>query len=673
MAIDVGLWNERIQNCIDLQSQHTGTRKEIIRLFTSQFYARHQGSQGLFASLHGDFSELNFLYEYLKVKKATIFSRSPFIFSRSRTSNFTEFAETIQTVINYYWRELKAKPKFKDVIDEGILVPPGWIEIGFTGQLQKAVREVLEEEEEEFTPETKPLSKVESQLGILDETIKNADVFLRYVAYTDVVWPDGYNNIREAPYIVRIERTKLAEVINNPLYNEKKNEIKGTQGKSVSRLPKLKTFKSNVPISRDTTKQEDLTDVILYHVWDKRSRTRFTIPDGSDFTIFEKSWDTLTEGFTLYPLLFTRIPPTDTESNSYPLSDVIPMLPQLRDLHIINTAILRHGKRHGTLIITKKGTYDDDELKKIQSAPDVALIELESISEADLITFNTPSLPADWYRIRDLIIQDLFRISGFQQLLGSQKGIETATESENAKAGELLRTSDAVDTMEDFTVEVARGLAGLIWQFVQRKRISEIVNEPVTEKMWPTLPEDLDEARRIVQQEIFFRIDAGSMQPPKNEAVERKQWIDTITTVKTLFPSKVNDDVVLAQLLKKLEFKDIEQAIRTNDDVEVQVAQRENELLLKGNEIPVSPNENHLIHLQVHSQVEQVQGLPKTPQFDQHLLQHQQFFEAEQPTVQGQRQKTTPQDTKRKGVPDVIDLVGGATNTNRGTGLNTAR
>ena len=254
MAIDTGLWRERIQKCLDLQAEHTGTRKEIIRLFTSQFYQRRTGSSGLFSNTQGDFSELNFLYEYLKIKKATIFSRNPHIFVRSRTSRFPDFAETMETTLNYYWRELKAKPKFKDVIDEGILVPPGWIEIGFTGQLQKP-RTI---EEEVFSSETKPL-KVESQLGFLDETIKNADVFMRYVAYTDVCWPDGYNNIREAPYIVRIERTKLAEVINNPLYNSRKNDIKGTQGRSVQRVPKIKTFSSNVPISRDTLKHEDIS------------------------------------------------------------------------------------------------------------------------------------------------------------------------------------------------------------------------------------------------------------------------------------------------------------------------------------------------------------------------------------------------------------------------------
>ena len=115
------------------------------------------------------------------------------------------------------------------------------------------------------------LSQVDTIEGIfrvLDETIKNADVFMRYVSYTDVCWPDGYNNIREAPYIIRIERTKLTEVINNPLYNSKKNDIKGTQGRSVTRLPKLRTFKSNVPISRDIDSNEDKTDVILYHIWD---------------------------------------------------------------------------------------------------------------------------------------------------------------------------------------------------------------------------------------------------------------------------------------------------------------------------------------------------------------------------------------------------------------------
>lgn len=664
--IDVVMWQSRVQRALDLQNTKRTERLEIIKLLKGEFFGNPLRKVD-------DLSELNFVYEYYKVKNGGIYARDPHLFVRSfSSSRFVPFAETMETALNYYWRELKMKEKFKDAISDGILIPPGWIGIGYTGRLQKGTQEI-------FEPELRPLN-TEGQLGILDETIKGDDIFSKYISSWNIIWPDGYHDIRKCPYLIEIQELPLVDLFNNPIFKDVKYNLKTTMAKG--KIRKVRPFKmsANIPMTSESSIDDEIQTVKLYHIWDKRSYMRFTLAENlNDDTLFETEWDYLIEGFPQYPLIFNKIPQTDTEANSYPLSDIIPMLPQLRDLSLINSAILRHGKRAGTIIIGKKGRYSDADISKIQNSGDIDFIELESLNEADLKTFTTPNLPGDWYRIRSLILEDLMRISGFQQLLGQAQGIETATESENLRLGETIRRSESVDIIEDFTVDVARGLAGLIWQFIPRDRISAIVGNEVTSRMWPDLPKDMDEARKVIQQELQFRIDAGSTRPPKDEAVERKQWSDTVFGLAAAYPHRIHQGKMLTQYLKKLDFKDVEDLIITNDEQEITVAQEENKLLLKGVPQLVSPNENHLLHLQVHGQASQTPGLPKTPEFDEHVLRHSEYMEQNSPKVVPQRgdTKVSPMsampEQRRRGVPEGVDLQGGATNILKGTGVNIGR
>ena len=107
---------------------------------------------------------------------------------------------------------------------------------------------------------------------------------------------------------------------------------------------------------------------------------------------------------------------------------------------------------------------------------DVDLILLDDISEGALRAFTPPALPQDFYALRGIIVETLMRRSGFIQLLGSSKGINTATQSDNIREGGQLKASEKVDIIEDFIVKVARGMAGLLWQFKQNKKeIEEII------------------------------------------------------------------------------------------------------------------------------------------------------------------------------------------------------
>lgn len=668
--IPVRIWHQRVQRALDLQEKHSKERLEISRLYRGVFLGNPFDKTSRK-------SELNFLFEYVRLVKGATYARNPHIFVRAPHSDFVAFAETMEQVLNYYVTELKTKPKVKSSVADAIMQPPGFIKIGFRGDLEVTGKKTIEPGFGELRNVAG--EKLPEQSGIFDETVKNHDVFLKFLSSWNVIWPDGYHDLRDAPYLIEIEDVPLIDILANPMYKSVKYQLRGGVAPTQTKFNERRslTMKANIPFtSAPTLMDEEIVVKRLYHIWDKRERQRFTIAEALwEDTLFERDWNYLIEGFPYFPLGFNEIPKTREDAHSYPLSDVIPMLPQLRDLSVINDAIVRHGKRAGTVVFAQKGGLTTDEATAIQNAGDVDLIFLESVSDEVLKPYTTPALPSDWYKIRQIIVEDLMRISGFQQLLGTARGIETATESENLRRGETIIGSERIDIIEDFVKDIFRGIAGLSWQFLPRKRIAEIIGEPtVTEQMWPSLPEDIDEARKIIQKELTFSIDAGSTRPPKDEAVERKQWTDLAGTIQATFPNRIKADAFLKQWLKKFDFKDLEDVIISYDDEEIAIAQEENKLLMQGNRQLISPNENDMLHLQVHSQVYQTPGLVPTPEMDEHVETHAENMERKNPTVTPQKgdKKVSPQSTRpeqaRGGVPTGQDLVGGATNILKGTG-----
>lgn len=654
------MWFSRIQRAQELQRKVADQRKAAIQLYTGTFFG------GPF-DVSRDMEEVNFLFEFIKVSVASYYSRHPKIFVRTAVSAYQPFVETLERVMDYYVRELDLKGKAKAGLLDGILQPPGWGKIGYT-RLRRGI--------------SGDNGKLESELGILDETRRDERVYFSHVPSWRVLWPDGYNDPRQCPYLIEQEPVTLEDLLLNPIYKPKVKKLIQESGSSRrSGEPKLLKFKSQPDLFPSTGGQDkELIPKKLFHVWDRRNRERFTLLEGfHEETLFDMNWNWVNEGFPLYDLTFNPVPESENNANSYPLSDVQAMMPQLRQLSELTSAQMRHGRRSGAVIFARKGDHSPDEVAQMQRMNDLEFVELENVSESSLRPFVMPSMPGDWYKLRGQTLEDLMRISGFQQLLQMQKGIDTATESENLLAGERLRVGERQDIVETFIKDVARGLAALIWQFTSREKIAQIIGEEVSEEMWPTFPADENgnptmEAYRIVQEEIRYDIEAGSMRPPKDEAVERKQWENLAQTLKTLFPNRFKEAPFIQQWLKKYDYKDIDMTLIADDEQERAVAEEESRLMAQGIPQVVGPNENHDIHIEVHS------GLLKgTPEEDEHIAQHGAFREQKQPLGQPQQGDTKVPaqggrpELKREGVTGFADLVGSVAPDQRGSGVNTSR
>lgn len=670
---EITKWLARFSRAQDLQKQHAEARRQAIKLYTGTYFNQPTADDD-------EFVDVNFVYEFVDLLLSSIYAKNPYLFVRTDFVANLSFAQTMEKVVNYYWREKEVKNKMKKTMRDAILQPPGWIGAGFFLETDKQkTKRILEQE----FPELKtPNGNVEEQEGILDETIKRGDLFINYKNSWDVVWPDGYNDIRSAPYLFVIERTNLEDVLNNPIYKSSKHNLAGINRTGyVTRRPTSATMKNLVkipvlPNSNASVVDPELTSIRLIHVWDRRGQQVFTLAEGyPDDTLFgPKAWDYLPDGFPFFPLIFNEIPQTEDKANSYPLSDVTPMIPLLKNLSRFMSLMLRHGKRMGGVLLYETGGVTTEQMAQIAQSDDLDAIEVSNMTK--LQTFMFPAVPNDWFKLKQEILQDLFRISGMKQLLADSTGVDTATESENIREGGRVRQINKVDVVEDYTVRIARYVAGLAWQFLDRKQVEEIIAEPVSDQMWPDLPRfedgtiDMSAARKVIQKELHFRIEAGSTRPPKDEFVEQKIFGDQVGIIMANFPGRVKPDVLAEALMKKMKIPEAEQAIIRFDEEEIAAAEQENTLLLKGIPVPVSPNQNHELHIKVHS------TMPPTETGDQHLMHHAHFMQMMSPIMGPQKGDnkaplpTTTPDFNRQGVTEYSDILG-SVNSMRGTGVNT--
>ena len=96
--IDISLWQNRVSRAIDLQSKQKNERLDINRMYQGKFLSGNRFDDNRK-------SELNFLYEYVRIVTGVSYAKNPHIFCRAYHTNYVPFAETMEKVLNYYMTE----------------------------------------------------------------------------------------------------------------------------------------------------------------------------------------------------------------------------------------------------------------------------------------------------------------------------------------------------------------------------------------------------------------------------------------------------------------------------------------------------------------------------------------------------------------------------------------
>ena len=649
------IWIGRKEKALGVQSQQKNIWKNSIDLYNCKFFEK------LYGGVDPERVDVHFANWYVSNLVPLVYFRDPYMFIKARDIDGSSqgFAETMEEVVNYEWRELGLKQQFKKAILSAFLTPPGWLKLGYTAKIEEDVSKLDEINQKSLIKDIKNALlgrlKEEKNLlpdekGILDLNIKEYSLFVSWLPSHAMLMPPGYHEIGKMPWLIEIEDVSMVDFKSNPLYKNK-DKAKGT--KEISEKDGSSQIKKP-SYSNDRGNYEDDENRILrlYYAWDRSEQTRLTFFDNDIH--FEGDWPYDMDGFPYKPLIFEETLPQEDESNPYPVNAITPIFPLILEQASSRTMMVKHRKRANAIILVQNGLYTEEQINQLEENESVQIIVVPSLQGVQSMTI--PSLPPDVYNVDALIKQDLQMGTNMGQLMfQAQPGQRTAAQATIAQSGLQLKASARVDVVEDFTVGVARALAQLAWQFYPKEKVQEIIGKPVTENMWPSLPDNPNDRRRIIKAELQFRIDAGSTAPPKDETVDRKQWLDAISIAGSIAPERLKKDEALRLTFKTFKYvKDVDKIILSNDDEEIRVAMEENKLLISGVPQLVSPNENHTVHIQAH------QEAAGKEMVDLHILEHGKYMGMGIKPQAGDRrpptQSTNPEIT-RQGITDEGDIL----------------
>lgn len=677
---DISIWKSRIIRAEALQQKMHPEWKTALDLINCEYFENRSTPME-------DRVDVHFANWYYNNLVPLIYFRDPFIFCKSKNDKYVRFAETLETVINASWLDLKLKQQFKRVIGSALVMPPGWIKLGYTAKIGQDVADIESIKEESVikslkdaikrvvsgTTGKKKEEKLPEQQGVLNSYIKEESVFVTWIPSWNILLPEGYHLVSNAPYLIEWEDIPVIDFLANPQYKNK-DDLKGIQEINSNKDGSTGTVLNVVPYNNQVSfnDKEETNIIRLFHIWDRRDRKRYTISKRSGEPHFEGDWPYDMEGYPYKELIFEEMLPMLEKSNPYPTNCIKPILPQIIEQSQARTQMARWRSRSSALILAEKGRLTEDDINQLEETDSVQIAYISSIAAVQMS--QTPALPSGVFDVDALIKQDLQQATSMGQMMfAAQKGTRTATQAKIGESGLQLKISAKQDAVEDLTVVVARGLAQLMWQFYDRDKVSEIIGEEVSEDMWPDLPDDKAGRRRVIQQ-MQIKIDAGSAAPPKDDTVDRKQTLDMISILSTIMPERLNKSEVGKQVLKKFKFsKENDKMIYTNDEDEEKAATEENGFLVANHPQIVSPNTNHEIHLKIHAQAMQQGG--DTAALHAHVLDHAKFLGiggqekgggAQKGDVRPPMQSSNPE-MVRKGNPTQADVAQSANNPGPGT------
>lgn len=623
---------------------------------------------------------VNLVEPYIRALVASTYAQDPIFGVFPMQEDSEHYAETLQMLLNYYWRELGMKAVMKKVLTDALLTGWGWVEYGYQAEfgiegtpetprrsiVQRASQIVQQIVGGSVQDERKTSS---GQVVEFNEYIKKESVFARRISPFRIICPWDIPDPSDWPwmgYELFID-PEIAKNLPGLKHTDRLNPVSAT-GMSISTGSVIaggegmgieRTVLSDQPSSRK---------VRIVKIWDKREQLRLIFGDGVREALSETDWPYAFDGFPAVPLIFSRLPETDQKANVFPMSVVEPAIPQLEEMTKLFTHMAENRKRFHTKVAFDPAGVPEDSIKRLSDPDQGGMIPFPGIaSNPNLIREikfnpNTNDLVQE-HAILMRHIELIFRIS-LTSLGTPAPGVDTATESSILFQGQLAQIREMQDTIEDFACEGGRRILALSQQFIDKDIVLQITGDSRRSGEWVNLrPSE-------IRGEYKVRCQAGSTLMPKEAAISRKQMLDLLNIV---FPfqqaglTSIDVDYMLKRIARTFpnEIPDIDRLFATGIDEERDTARQENELLAQDIPQIVSPRDNHAIHAEEHSPLGQ-DALSMTKAAAQHIASHAKFMKGAG-GVTASAQAARPMTTR--GFGNFPDVLQGLRTTGEGIGI----
>lgn len=306
----------------------------------------------------------------------------------------------------------------------------------------------------------------------------------------------------------------------------------------------------------DTREGQDSRSCCVWEIYNRKDGLVYVVCDGyPDFLREPAAPEVYTDRF--WPWFVLILNDVDHEVSIFPPSDVFLIRNMQSDYNRARQGLREHRRAARPKTVVSAGTLDQEDLDKLESHPDNAVIELNGLQPGqkvdDLLqSFRGPPIDPNLYETEQ-IFGDMMRVSGIQDAnIGATRGAPSATQSNIAEASRATAMGSNIDDIDDLLSGVARTGSQILLQECSVDFVKRVVGDGA---VWPEM------SRQQISDEVWLKIEAGSTGRP-NQAQE-------IANAERLFPllmqiPGIKPEFLAKELIKRLDDKlDITQAFQS--------------------------------------------------------------------------------------------------------------
>lgn len=402
---------------------------------------------------------------YTRNPRAKITPAVPDVGDREQNRERRDFASMHQALLNHTLLEIKFKKTAKAALKDATLTSRGFIKYGFSAQIGKRKgSKYLFNKARKFIPGV-PVDE-----NIMDSYVKKQRVWAERVSPFRFVYDLDANDLEHATWCAQEITLPLHRVRNNPIYDKKvtKNlQPSGTISKTF-----MKKIWDDIDVDKSEAKDfpEDVQRITLYEIWDKESRRVMVLARSNENLGFLRNdpWPYKKhEGFPFKE--YAPIPVPDTQWGT---SEVDRIIEGQDEMNVVRDMMFKHTRRAMAGWAITRGAMDEDDMAAWQNGEVMETFFLRNAS--DIRSLVPPNMPTAYFDYARAIKQDISENSKQPswRRAGERIGARSATEVNEITQGLDVITNEKVDTVQDFILEVMRGLS----QIMQEKyTLSQVV------------------------------------------------------------------------------------------------------------------------------------------------------------------------------------------------------
>ena len=610
--------------------------KETLRMLSNDFGTTSQ-SDGQTVNLLAP----NFMMSTRRQLVAQLYPADPVFHCRPRVRGFEGRAKALETILQYYWTELKVKDAMRRIIDDTLIYGYGVAKVGM-GSLETDLGAEQDQEEgfEAATiengrvlagdsisvkatddheihlqlhlqlledPTLLSVETVPEIMGDLNEHIQEHQGYLesplpsfpteagRGASYDwpfiesvgpDVFWDPMVTNPQDSPYVIHRIKKRLKDVKEDPLYSNTEmlspDSYNQEEYSAYNDANRDGQYSGYVP--------EELGTIMLYEMWDANEKSVSTWVEAEEEAIRppdEAAWPEYIQSYPFHWLTFTDLP---DEVHGPGILEYIKW-PQ-KFLMRIYSELATHSDRSGVKFevdenrLSQRETQDSIESKLADPTSHVALF----VQEPGAINPIQPAMvdPTKMQLI-GLLQRVIDENSGLSALMRGVGGSDTATSASIMASASNVLVIDSIDRIQNFQQGIAKTLLGELRQFGPKEQLF-YVTTPNGEQ-W--------ENYSINDVQVDWQVQVEMPAPFQNER-DKQEWLNMFHMFQPIMDPEGRQQFMLDGMRL---FGIKEPSIYVQQpSVEVQMhIQSENRLMSLGQQVQAVPDEKHSAHIEGHS------------------------------------------------------------------------